>query len=188
MQFKKPFIYIDPLLSNHENLLGDFNNNVKSGKHVFLFLFMDNCGPCNDTKPKWSNMKKYLKKEHLNGDDIVIAQINQKLFSGLNGVGSEPMGYPCLRYVKSPTVEDYEDSNIPDKDRSSESFAAWVESKLREGKHKSNKQKGGIKRRTNRRGGKWSLKYKRSINCRRPKGFSQRQHCKYGRKTMKRRH
>jgi hypothetical protein len=32
------------------------------------------------------------------------------------------------------------------------------------------------------RGGKWSLKYKRSINCRRPKGFSQRQHCKYGRK------
>jgi hypothetical protein len=33
----------------------------------------------------------------------------------------------------------------------------------------------------------WSLKYKKSINCRRPKGFSQRQHCKYGRKT-KRRH
>ncbi len=31
-------------------------------------------------------------------------------------------------------------------------------------------------------GGKWSLKYKRSINCKRPKGFSQRQHCKYGRK------
>lgn len=32
------------------------------------------------------------------------------------------------------------------------------------------------------RGGKWSLKYKKSINCRKPKGFSQRQHCKYGRK------
>ena len=29
------------------------------------------------------------------------------------------------------------------------------------------------------RGGKWSLKYKRSINCKRPKGFSQRQYCKY---------
>ncbi len=39
----------------------------------------------------------------------------------------------------------------------------------------------GILRKT-RKGGKWSLKYKRSINCRRPKGFSQRQHCKYGRK------
>ena len=27
---------------------------------------------------------------------------------------------------------------------------------------------------------KWSLKYK-SINCKRPKGFSQKQHCKYRR-------
>lgn len=30
---------------------------------------------------------------------------------------------------------------------------------------------------------KWSMKYKKSIDCKRPKGFSQRQHCKYGRKT-----
>jgi hypothetical protein len=29
---------------------------------------------------------------------------------------------------------------------------------------------------------KWSQKYKDSINCKRPKGFSQKQHCKYGRK------
>ena len=35
-------------------------------------------------------------------------------------------------------------------------------------------------------GGKWSLKYKRSINCKRPKGFSQRQHCKYGRSNHRR--
>ena len=34
-------------------------------------------------------------------------------------------------------------------------------------------------------GGKWSMKYKKSINCKRPKGFSQKQHCKYGRKTRK---
>lgn len=29
---------------------------------------------------------------------------------------------------------------------------------------------------------KWSMKYKKSINCNRPKGFSQKQHCKYGRR------
>lgn len=28
---------------------------------------------------------------------------------------------------------------------------------------------------------KWSMKYKKSINCHRPKGFSQKQYCKYGR-------
>ena len=27
----------------------------------------------------------------------------------------------------------------------------------------------------------WSMKYKRSIDCSKPKGFSQRQHCNYGR-------
>ena len=29
---------------------------------------------------------------------------------------------------------------------------------------------------------KWSMKYKKSIDCKNPKGFSQKQHCKYGRK------
>jgi hypothetical protein len=32
---------------------------------------------------------------------------------------------------------------------------------------------------------KWSIKYKKSINCNNPKGFSQKQYCKYGRKTSK---
>jgi hypothetical protein len=34
-------------------------------------------------------------------------------------------------------------------------------------------------------GGKWSIKYKKSIDCNHPKGFSQKQHCKYGRKYKK---
>uniref|UniRef100_A0A6C0IGJ1 Uncharacterized protein n=1 Tax=viral metagenome TaxID=1070528 RepID=A0A6C0IGJ1_9ZZZZ len=37
-------------------------------------------------------------------------------------------------------------------------------------------------KKTTTKGKKWSQKYKDSINCRRPKGFSQKQHCKYGRK------
>ncbi len=32
---------------------------------------------------------------------------------------------------------------------------------------------------------KWSNKYKKSINCNNPKGFSQKQYCKYGRKHKK---
>jgi len=34
---------------------------------------------------------------------------------------------------------------------------------------------------TRKGGRKWSMKYKKSIDCNHPKGFSQRQHCKYGR-------
>ena len=39
-------------------------------------------------------------------------------------------------------------------------------------------------------GKKWSLKYKNSINCNKPTGFSQKQFCKYkkgGKKTLKKR-
>ena len=43
----------------------------------------------------------------------------------------------------------------------------------------------GGKRKTRRRS--WSRKYKRSIKCRKPRGFSQKQHCKFGRKTKSRR-
>lgn len=34
-------------------------------------------------------------------------------------------------------------------------------------------------------GGKWTQKYKKSINCKKPKGFSQKQYCKYGRKKTR---
>ena len=47
---------------------------------------------------------------------------------------------------------------------------------------------GGATQRRNHRRHKWSLKYKRSINCNHPKGFSQRQHCKYGRKNVTKKH
>lgn len=38
------------------------------------------------------------------------------------------------------------------------------------------------KRSTRKTRRKWSLKYKKSINCKKPRGFSQKQYCKYGRK------
>jgi hypothetical protein len=181
MSRKATVIEIDPLMNGYQNEIKNFNNDVGSGKHIFLFLFMDGCGPCNETKPKWKKIQKMIKKSNGNRDDVVVAAINQKLFENLRSAGKEPMGYPCLRYIKGPSVEEYEDCKIQNKDRSTESFINWIESKIQ-------KQRGGRKTRTHCRGGKWSLKYKKSINCNRPKGFSQRQHCKYGRKTLKRKY
>ena len=50
---------------------------------------------------------------------------------------------------------------------------------------KTKRLKGGRRKRTRRK--KWSNKYKKSINCKHPKGFSQKQYCKYGRKTKRKR-
>jgi len=43
----------------------------------------------------------------------------------------------------------------------------------------SKTRKNKTNKRSKKYGGKWSLKYKRSINCKTPKGFSQKQYCKY---------
>lgn len=50
-------------------------------------------------------------------------------------------------------------------------------------KTKNNRRNRLSKNRTIQKRRRWSLKYKRSIDCSKPKGFSQRQYCKYGRKT-----
>lgn len=46
-------------------------------------------------------------------------------------------------------------------------------------KQTAGKRVGTLK--SKRGGRKWSMKYKKSINCKKPKGFSQRQYCKYSR-------
>ena len=147
---KAQFIYIDPSLQNHEELLTQFKTNVRSGKHVFLFVFMEGCPPCKATKPEWDDIKTKLADEHLQNNDIIIAEINQLLFKNLDKVvGDESMGYPCLRYIKDNNVEEYE--NPPNVS----SFVEWIDKKLKDTKYKKHKnirkhqsQNGGSKRKT----------------------------------------
>ena len=48
------------------------------------------------------------------------------------------------------------------------------------------RKRSSLRLRKTKSGGKWSAKYKKSIDCSAPRGFSQRQYCKYGRrKTAK---
>ena len=66
-----------------------------------------------------------------------------------------------------------------------EEAATKLRKEIRERKKFENPLK-NKKGRGERRGKKrWSRKYKKSINCRKPKGFSQKQYCKYGRKKKK---
>ena len=193
-------IFLKPItdLNGDENQknLATFKGHIASGKQGFLFLYMDGCGPCNMTKEAWKDINKHIKKQHLSNNNVIVAEINKDLFEEMENIGSEPMGFPTLRYINKngKIVEEYESSRSP------EAFAQWIESKIttpqynkqmhskkvyqrypaqRKTKHSYYKNKKVM------RGGKWSMKYKKSINCKNPKGFSQRQHCKYGRKGWK---
>jgi thiol-disulfide isomerase/thioredoxin len=193
------FLHIDKSNYNKAgvNLANDLDK-LLGGKtnKVFILFFMEGCGPCNATRPEWNKLENVLAKDFLNRKDIVIASIDHNLTDDMKNVKQKPSSFPTIRYISNSgnTAVDFEDSNIQNKERTLEAFIDWI--KLTTGeknitKSERPKNKTGIKRhtysagKTRRRrqiGGKWSQKYKKSINCRRPKGFSQRQHCKYGRK------
>jgi thiol-disulfide isomerase/thioredoxin len=172
------FLHIDPTSKNTDI----FNKHVKDGKHVFVLFYMEGCGPCNATRPEWKKLENVLAHKHKYNNNIVIVDVDQDVLKSLKYIRNQPKGFPTMQHIckKGNHSEDYEDSDISNKDRSIDSFVEWIEHHVK--KHGLHKMRGGRQ---------WSLKYKRSINCKHPKGFSQRQHCKYGRKggkTRKRRH
>jgi thiol-disulfide isomerase/thioredoxin len=115
-----------------KNVIDDM---IRGKKHVFILIYMEGCGPCNAARPEWSKMAHTLQKQYSKNKDIVIIDINKDLLSSIKGIGSIN-GFPTMKYItnKGNTVENYEDSSIKNKDRSSDSFINWVESKVLNGK------------------------------------------------------
>jgi vacuolar-type H+-ATPase subunit F/Vma7 len=240
-------------------------NNIITGNasnKVFIFYYMEGCGPCNNTKPEWKKLENIFK--NLKYDSTIgIADVNKDLSSKVKDAKQEPNSFPTIRFItnKGKTVEDYEDSNIKNKDKTIDSFVEWIKFKMNDkdknmidvddnksyvdyntsniddnksyvddntsyvddnksyvdyntsniddnksyvgdnksyvdenksnidknksniDKNKSNINKNIIKTKL---GGKWTKKYKRSINCKKPHGFSQKQYCKYSRNKTRR--
>jgi thiol-disulfide isomerase/thioredoxin len=182
---------------------------VERGNDVFILVYMEGCGPCNATRPEWGKIESALKDQYATNDKLVVVDVNKDFLSKIKHIGDVD-GFPTMKYIGDygKTIEPYEESSIKKKDRSISSFINWVETKINKvisttptssvkdvyhriktKKHNSKLNK--VHRKTlhrktrhskkKQRGGKWSKKYKSSINCNKPKGFSQRQYCKYGR-------
>ena len=164
------------------NLLNKYMND--KNKKIFVLFYMEGCGPCGATRPEWKKIKNVLNKKY--DDNIVVVDIDQVLTNELKGLKSEPVAFPTIRFISDggKFQEDFEDSEVENKERSIDAFVDWIKLKAGQTQNGGKKSKTRKNRRIrkNKKGGKWSLKYKRSINCRRPKGFSQKQYCKYGRK------
>lgn len=187
-----------------EKDVGKVDKLIKQGKDVFILVYMKGCGPCNATRPEWEMLETALKDQYAKNDKLVIIDVNKDYLSSIKHIGNVD-GYPTIKYIgkRGTIVEPYEKG-----ERSVSSFISWIESKInnvistnqtsspenvykrlvRSEKNTNktrNKRNNTTKTRSNRktkqRGGKWSKKYKDSINCSKPKGFSQKQHCKYGR-------
>jgi len=181
------FLYINQqnYKKDNKNLVEELDKLMsKKDNKIFLLIFMEGCGPCAATRPEWAKLKNVLPDDFLNRDDIVVASIDHELCEQLTNLKSKPPSFPTMRFITGggDDVENYEDSKIENKDRTVDSFVEWIKMKSGDKKGGSKKRRTKTRKLRNKKGGKWSAKYKRSINCKRPKGFSQKQHCKYGRK------
>ena len=192
-------VYFEINKKNYSKGLIDKLNKHLSNKDakIFILFYMEGCGPCNETRPEWSKLRNVLSNDFLNKEDIVIISIDKDLYSKLKNANKEPMSFPTIRFMTTAgeKTQTYEDSEVSNKDRTIDSFVEWIKLKTGDNNITTSEIPSFKKKNTTRKirnyhkkskkliGGKWSAKYKRSINCKRPKGFSQRQYCKYGRKN-----
>ena len=172
----------------------ELTNIYNSPAKIFMLIYMDGCGPCNETKPEWKKLENVLSKYN-NSKNIAIIDIEHQILEKADLKNFvQPSGFPTILYLHNREKENYEDSPYledNEKNRTVDSFVKWIENTLNKtdikdikGGRKTRKSRKSRKSRKTKkqRAGKWSRKYKSSINCKRPKGFSQRQYCKYGRK------
>jgi thiol-disulfide isomerase/thioredoxin len=174
------------------SLIDRLNNHLNNKGHkIFILFYMEGCGPCNQTRPEWSKLKNILSNNFLNKKDIVIVSIDKDLYNKLVNIKNEPTSFPNIRFITDAgeKQEEYENSDISVKDRKIDSFIEWIKLKSGENNITKGESKNIHSKKMNKNtrnkikkmyGGKWTRKYKRSINCKRPRGFSQKQYCKYG--------
>jgi thioredoxin-related protein len=168
------FLHINTENDTTKNDTNKLDKFIEDNKKIFALIYMEGCGPCNKVRPEWKKIENVLEKQNNN---IVIVDINQELLKYVNNLkGFEPDGFPTILYItnRGEKIEHYdEDTSFEDNydKRTIDSFIEWIKSKEKQ----------------TQQGGKWTLKYKRSINCRKPKGFSQKQYCKYTRKRSHKR-
>lgn len=112
------------------------NDIIKKAKHIFILVYMVGCGPCNATRPEWKKMCQSLENKYSLNDDVAILDLDSKFMNEVEGLG-DINGFPTMKYMSDNgnMIEAYEDSN---KERSSNSFIEWIESKV------SKKNGGGI--------------------------------------------
>jgi thiol-disulfide isomerase/thioredoxin len=105
-------------ISTHKGVK-QLNGLLKDGsKHVFLLIFMDGCGPCNETRPEWKKISTENK-----GENVVIADVNSAVLdkSQISHVGNVS-AFPTIKSIKNGKGQDYNGL-----DRTHNSFEKWIQ-------------------------------------------------------------
>ena len=107
------------------------NDSIYAGKNAFILVYMDGCGPCAETLPKWKKIETLLNVRYKNIDNIIVASVNKDLLNLIPYIGSIE-GFPTMKYVseKGTKLEVFENTPYGKGERSTSSFVNWIESKI----------------------------------------------------------
>ena len=155
-----------------------YKNTGNKDNKIFLLIFMEGCGPCNETRPEWSKLENVLSPEFLERDDIYIYSIDHTLLDEKDQdktkIIQSPSSFPTMRFITNggKSVENYEDSSIENKDRSIDSFIDWIKSKTGEENITKSEHNGGRKMRKTKKTRR--RKHKKSIKRRKTRRYSRK--------------
>jgi thiol-disulfide isomerase/thioredoxin len=147
--------------NNHKKHIKFIDKYIKSKKNgkTFVLIFMEGCGPCNATRPEWNKLGNVLHPHFLNNNDLLITDVDHESAEMFDSIDS-PSSFPTMLFVtkNGKVVENYDDSDLSNKDRSIDSFVEWIKEKtghknisykeyLGGKKEKKTLKKGSLKRR-----------------------------------------
>jgi len=140
---------------NNESGITQLKNSINANKDIFMLIYMDGCGPCNQVRPEWKKLENVLHKHTTNPKykNVVIIDINKDILEKARTNIKSPIGFPTITFVsKNGSIqENFEDSASPNKNREIDAFVSWIETKLHKNapikkRHTSKTQKGGSRR------------------------------------------
>ena len=119
---------------NNEIDISQLKNSINTNKDIFMLIYMDGCGPCNQVRPEWKKLENVLHK-HINNPkykNVVIIDINKDLLEKARTNIKSPIGFPTIMFVsKNGSIqENFEESTSPNKNREIDAFVSWIETTL----------------------------------------------------------
>ena len=140
-------VHINPESNNSK----EFDNYVKKYDDTFVLVYMENCTPCEATRPQWTKMQDALEKKYAKFNNVMIADVNSAVLKDIKSIANIK-GFPTILHIKKGVPEEFEKGKQLNKTRTVDAFISWIELKIKPYEVVNNVSKtGGGQRKTRQR-------------------------------------
>jgi hypothetical protein len=119
---------------HNESDISQLKDIIYRNKDIFMLIYMEGCGPCNQVRPEWKKLENVLRKHKQNPryKNVVILDINKDILEKARTNIKSPIGFPTITFVsKNGSIQEtFEESNSHNKNREIDAFVSWIKTKL----------------------------------------------------------